>query len=127
VSELASYAQDGSLAEVFGSGTAAIITSVERIGYKGDEESRWRSKLRMRCLDENAPVLESIVAVLDRLQRFAYAQDGSLAEVFGSGTAAIITSVERIGYKGDDVRVPSRSPRPAPGRRRPCNRSVRPT
>lgn len=36
----------------------------------------------------------------------SYAQDGSLAEVFGSGTAAIITSVERIGYKGDDVRVP---------------------
>lgn len=36
----------------------------------------------------------------------SYAEDGSLSEVFGSGTAAIITSVERIGYKGDDVRVP---------------------
>ncbi|GAA5971922.1 hypothetical protein JCM11641_001570 [Rhodosporidiobolus odoratus] len=31
---------------------------------------------------------------------------GTLLEVFGSGTAAIITSVERIGYEGEDVKVP---------------------
>lgn len=36
----------------------------------------------------------------------SWAEDGTLTEVFGSGTAAIITSVERIGYKGSDVRVP---------------------
>ncbi|GAA6005063.1 hypothetical protein JCM10207_008499 [Rhodosporidiobolus poonsookiae] len=36
----------------------------------------------------------------------AAAQDGTLKEVFGTGTAAIITSVERIGYEGVDVKVP---------------------
>ncbi|GAA5883232.1 hypothetical protein JCM16303_007320 [Sporobolomyces ruberrimus] len=33
-------------------------------------------------------------------------QKGTLLEVFGSGTAAVITSVEKIGYKGGDVEVP---------------------
>ncbi|GAA6009044.1 uncharacterized protein JCM10292_002463 [Rhodotorula paludigena] len=34
------------------------------------------------------------------------ARDGSLLEVFGTGTAAIVTSVERIGYCDEDVVVP---------------------
>lgn len=34
------------------------------------------------------------------------ARDGTLCEVFGTGTAAIVTSVERIGYEGEDVKVP---------------------
>lgn len=34
------------------------------------------------------------------------AQEGKLLECFGSGTAAIITSVSRIGYKGEDIPVP---------------------
>lgn len=33
-------------------------------------------------------------------------QEGRLVEAFGSGTAAVITSVEKIGYKGEDIRVP---------------------
>jgi len=33
-------------------------------------------------------------------------QEGRLVEAFGSGTAAVITSVEKIGYKGEDVIVP---------------------
>ncbi|GAA5841192.1 hypothetical protein JCM9279_000572 [Rhodotorula babjevae] len=34
------------------------------------------------------------------------ARDGTLCEVYGTGTAAIVTSVERIGYEGEDVKVP---------------------
>lgn len=34
------------------------------------------------------------------------ARDGSLLEVFGTGTAAVVTSVERIGYCDEDVVVP---------------------
>lgn len=33
-------------------------------------------------------------------------QDGTLVEIFGSGTAAVISSVERIGFQGQDYRVP---------------------
>ncbi|GAA5968289.1 hypothetical protein JCM3765_000382 [Sporobolomyces pararoseus] len=33
-------------------------------------------------------------------------QNGTLLEVFGSGTAAVITSVEKIGYKGEEIKVP---------------------
>lgn len=33
-------------------------------------------------------------------------QNGTLLEVFGSGTAAVITSVEKIGYKGQEIKVP---------------------
>ncbi|CEQ40495.1 SPOSA6832_02124 [Sporobolomyces salmonicolor] len=34
------------------------------------------------------------------------ATNGTLVEVFGSGTAAIVTSVERIGFQGADIPVP---------------------
>jgi len=33
-------------------------------------------------------------------------QSGRLTEVFGTGTAAIVSSVERIGYKGKDMKIP---------------------
>ncbi|GAA6008865.1 hypothetical protein JCM11491_003811 [Sporobolomyces phaffii] len=36
----------------------------------------------------------------------AASQAGTLVEVFGSGTAAVITSVDKIGYRGADVAVP---------------------
>ncbi|EPQ27248.1 uncharacterized protein PFL1_05171 [Pseudozyma flocculosa PF-1] len=32
--------------------------------------------------------------------------DGSLLEIFGAGTAAIVSPVDRIGYKGSDIHVP---------------------
>lgn len=34
-------------------------------------------------------------------------ENGSLGELFGAGTAAVITSVERIGYLGQDVNIPT--------------------
>ncbi|KAK4057933.1 branched-chain-amino-acid transaminase bat2 [Microbotryomycetes sp. JL221] len=33
-------------------------------------------------------------------------EDGTLIEIFGSGTAAVISSVERIGFQGRDYRIP---------------------
>jgi len=32
--------------------------------------------------------------------------EGRLLEIFGSGTAAIVSPVERIGYKGSDIDIP---------------------
>jgi branched-chain amino acid aminotransferase len=36
----------------------------------------------------------------------AASKDGSLLEMFGSGTAAVISPVDRIGYMGGDVHIP---------------------
>ncbi|KAI5477235.1 hypothetical protein MNV49_006608 [Pseudohyphozyma bogoriensis] len=36
----------------------------------------------------------------------ARSQDGSLLEIFGTGTAAVISAVNRIGYMGEDIHIP---------------------
>ena len=35
------------------------------------------------------------------------AEDGRLVEFFGTGTAAVISPVDRIGYLGSDLRIPT--------------------
>lgn len=35
------------------------------------------------------------------------AEDGSLVEFFGTGTAAVISPVDRIGYLGKDLHIPT--------------------
>jgi branched-chain amino acid aminotransferase len=47
------------------------------------------------------------------------AKDGSLVELFGSGTAAVISPVDRIGYNGSDVHIPT-----GPGGMGPVSRPV---
>ncbi|KAF5355941.1 hypothetical protein D9756_004269 [Leucocoprinus leucothites] len=37
----------------------------------------------------------------------AAAENGSLVELFGAGTAAVITTVDKIGYLGEDVIIPT--------------------
>ena len=37
------------------------------------------------------------------------AQSGRLVELFGAGTAAVISPVDRIGYLGKDVHIPTGS------------------
>ena len=34
------------------------------------------------------------------------AANNSLVEIFGTGTAAVVSAVERIGYEGADIKVP---------------------
>ena len=34
-------------------------------------------------------------------------QNGTLVELFGTGTAAIISTVDKIGYLGEDLRIPT--------------------
>ena len=41
-------------------------------------------------------------------------KDGSLTEVFGSGTAAVIAPVKEIAYKGDVINVDTSSFKIAP-------------
>lgn len=35
------------------------------------------------------------------------AKEGRLLEAFGSGTAAVVSPIERIGYKGEDIMIPA--------------------
>ncbi len=57
----------------------------------------------MRLLTHwDMPVQERMLTI-DEL--FAAGADGSLEEIFGSGTAAIITPVKEIAYKGDKLNV----------------------
>ncbi|KXN84794.1 Branched-chain-amino-acid aminotransferase, mitochondrial [Leucoagaricus sp. SymC.cos] len=37
----------------------------------------------------------------------AAAENGSLIELFGAGTAAVVTTVDKIGYLGEDVAIPT--------------------
>jgi len=34
------------------------------------------------------------------------AKNGTLVEVFGTGTAAIVSAVDKIGYQGSDIEIP---------------------
>ena len=34
------------------------------------------------------------------------AQSGRLVEMFGAGTAAVISPVDRVGYLGEDIHIP---------------------
>ncbi|KAI9609103.1 hypothetical protein KEM48_003023 [Puccinia striiformis f. sp. tritici PST-130] len=51
-------------------------------------------------------VLELLRDHLNGSQRLDGFQLSHLKEVFGTGTAAIVSSVERIGYKGKDIHIP---------------------
>ncbi len=42
--------------------------------------------------------------VMDDLVRAE--KDGSLVEVFGTGTAAVVSAVDKIGYAGRDIEIP---------------------
>lgn len=37
----------------------------------------------------------------------SHAEKGSLLEMFGAGTAAVVSPVERVGYKGRDIMIPT--------------------
>ncbi|BGP15007.1 hypothetical protein JCM10213_002849 [Rhodosporidiobolus nylandii] len=61
------------------------------------------SSFRLEGLPDRLVVSERTITMKEVR---AASEAGTLLEVFGTGTAAIITSVERIGYQGEDVKVP---------------------
>ncbi|OAV99057.1 hypothetical protein PTTG_02405 [Puccinia triticina 1-1 BBBD Race 1] len=58
---------------------------------------------RLDGLPTKFKLSERPITMIEMLER---SQSGRLKEVFGTGTAAIVSSVERIGYKGKDIHVP---------------------
>ena len=55
---------------------------------------------RIAGLPENLVVSERTIKMGEIVERSA---NGSLLEMFGTGTAAVVSAVERIGYQGVDV------------------------
>ncbi|KAI9604972.1 hypothetical protein H4Q26_002943 [Puccinia striiformis f. sp. tritici PST-130] len=58
---------------------------------------------RLDGLPTKFKVSERPITMIEMLEK---SRTGHLKEVFGTGTAAIVSSVERIGYKGKDIHIP---------------------
>ncbi|KAA1126575.1 hypothetical protein PGTUg99_028467 [Puccinia graminis f. sp. tritici] len=58
---------------------------------------------RLDGLPPKFKLSERPITMIEMLEK---SKTGHLKEVFGTGTAAIVSSVERIGYKGKDIHVP---------------------
>lgn len=54
-------------------------------------------------LPQNITVSERKVTMDEIVQR---SSQGQIAEIFGSGTAAVVCSVDKIGYEGRDIMIP---------------------
>lgn len=61
-------------------------------------------KYKLAGLPEKVRVTERSVAMKEVQDAAAI---GTLVELFGSGTAAVISPVDRIGYMGTDVIIPT--------------------
>lgn len=59
--------------------------------------------LRIAGLPETLVVSERELYMADLVAAVA---NGTLVEVFGTGTAAVVSAVERIGYENSDIKVP---------------------
>ena len=55
----------------------------------------------LKILDKKGYKVEQRQVSIDEIM--AAGKDGSLKEVFGTGTAAVIANVKGIGYKGDSI------------------------
>jgi branched-chain amino acid aminotransferase len=60
-------------------------------------------KLRLEGLPTNLKVSERDITMAEVI---AAQKEGRLKEVFGSGTAAIVSPVNNIGFEGTDIPVP---------------------
>lgn len=61
---------------------------------------------KVEGLTENIKVVEREMSIHEVI---SHSEKGNLLEMFGAGTAAIISPVERVGYKGRDIIVPTGS------------------
>jgi len=77
------------------------VTRDSVLGLARDHES---GKSKISGLTEKFTVSERYITMKEVKEA---AQAGSLVEFFGTGTAAVISPVDRIGYLGDDIHIPT--------------------
>jgi branched-chain amino acid aminotransferase len=60
-------------------------------------------KVRIPGLPDKLEVSERKIVMADIVDA---AKNGTLVEVFGTGTAAVVSAVDKIGYQGSDIIIP---------------------
>lgn len=61
-------------------------------------------KYPIRSLPDNLSVSEREISIHEVIQA---EQSGDLLEMFGAGTAAVVSPVDRVGYNGKDIHIPA--------------------
>ncbi|KAI0662643.1 branched-chain amino acid aminotransferase II [Cubamyces menziesii] len=95
---------DGSVELVTPPLDGIILPGVTRDSVLALAREHAAGKSRVPDLTEKLVVSERPVTMQEVK---AAAQDGSLVEFFGTGTAAVISPVDRIGYLGEDLHIPT--------------------
>jgi branched-chain amino acid aminotransferase len=80
-----------------------ILPGVTRDSILSLAREHAAGKLKLEGLPSNLKVSERQVAMAEMLEA---QKEGRLKEVFGSGTAAIVSPVNNIGFKGQNIPIP---------------------
>ncbi|EJD55497.1 branched-chain amino acid aminotransferase II [Auricularia subglabra TFB-10046 SS5] len=81
-----------------------ILPGVTRDSVLAIAREHVSGKKRLDGLPDNLVVNERPITMKEVKQAAA---EGRLIEMFGAGTAAIISPVDRIGYQGEDIAIPT--------------------
>ncbi|CCM02803.1 uncharacterized protein FIBRA_04914 [Fibroporia radiculosa] len=95
---------DGALELVTPPLDGMILAGITRDSVLSLARDHASGKSKMDGLPERLIVTERSFTMSEVKQA---AQEGNLVEFFGTGTAATISSVDRIGYLGEDVHIPT--------------------
>ena len=80
-----------------------ILPGITRDSVLALARNHASGKLRLSGLPDNVTVSERPVSMKEVKEA---SKNGSLVELFGAGTAAVISPVDRIGYLGEDLHIP---------------------
>jgi len=95
---------DGSLELVTPPLDGMILPGVTRDSVLALARDHASNKHRLPGLSHNLIVSERPVTMAEIKEA---SKNGTLVELFGAGTAAVISPVDRIGYLGEDVHIPT--------------------
>jgi len=96
--------EDGSLELVTPPLDGMILPGVTRDSVLTLARDHVSGKCKLSGLPDNFTASERPVTMQEVK---AASQNGRLVELFGAGTAAVISPVDRIGYMGEDVLIPT--------------------
>ncbi|KAN0062868.1 branched-chain-amino-acid transaminase bat2 [Thecaphora frezii] len=95
--------QDGGVELITPPLNGMILPGVTRDSILAIARDHVSGKHKLDTLPSNLVVSEREISMKEVI---AASEDGTLLEIFGAGTAAIVSPVDRIGYKGRDIHVP---------------------
>jgi branched-chain amino acid aminotransferase len=81
-----------------------ILPGVTRDSILGLARDHASGKWRIEGLPSKLKVSEREINMAEIIKA---SKDGRLLEIFGAGTAAVVSPVDRIGYMGTDISIPA--------------------